>query len=41
MPVAITTVAATVKAKIDEKLTAEKLPNAYHWQQPPTHREAV
>jgi len=29
------------QSKIDEKLTAGKLPKVYRWQRPLTHREAV
>jgi hypothetical protein len=31
----------SVKEKIDEKVTAGRLPKAHRWERPLTHREAV
>jgi hypothetical protein len=38
---AITALRERVKERIDEKVTAGRLPKAHRWERPPTHREAV
>jgi len=38
---AITPVRETVKGKIDEKITARRLPKVHRWERPHPHGEAI